>query len=59
MQVVNIKEISFKINLRDVLWWMPIKDACKLGVLVIARLLKERCILSCKRKAIFVARKHG
>jgi hypothetical protein len=37
-------ESSYKIDLRDVSWWMPTKDAYKLGVLIIARLSKEKCI---------------
>jgi len=27
--------------LKDVSWWMSIKEACRLGVLVIAKLSKE------------------
>jgi hypothetical protein len=46
MWVLDAKEMesSSKINLKDVSWWKSIKDACKLGALVIARLSKERCI---------------
>jgi hypothetical protein len=46
IRVVNAKEMesSSKINLKDVLWWMSIKNAYKLGVIVIAKLSKERCI---------------
>jgi len=31
MQALDAKEMesSFKIDLRDVSWWMSIKDACK------------------------------
>jgi hypothetical protein len=35
---VNEMESSFKIDLRDVLWWMSIKDVCKPRAPVIARL---------------------
>jgi hypothetical protein len=34
---------SSKIHLKDVSWWMSIKDACKLGVPIIAKLSKEGC----------------
>jgi hypothetical protein len=46
MQVLDVEEMesSSKIDLRDVSWWMSIKDTCRLGVLVIARLSKEGCI---------------
>jgi hypothetical protein len=46
MQALDVKEMesSSKINLRDVLWWMSIKNAYKLGALVLVRLSKERCI---------------
>jgi hypothetical protein len=46
MRTLNVKEMesSSKINLRDVSWWMSIKDACRLGVLIIAKLSKEGCI---------------
>jgi hypothetical protein len=29
---------------KDVSWWMPIKETCRFGVLVIVRLSKEGCI---------------
>jgi hypothetical protein len=46
MWVLDVEEMkSFsKIDLKDVLWWMSFKNAYKLGVLVIAKLSKERCI---------------
>jgi hypothetical protein len=46
MQVLNVEEMgSFsKINLRDVLWWMFVKDACRPGVPVTFKLSKEGCI---------------
>jgi len=37
-------ELSFKIDLKDVSWWMSIKDVCKPKVLIIAKLSKEGCI---------------
>jgi hypothetical protein len=47
MQALNVEEMESysKINLRDVLWWMSIKDACRPGVPVIVKLSKERCII--------------
>jgi hypothetical protein len=41
-------ESSSKIELRDVSWWMSIKDAYRPRVLIIAKLSKERC----RRKVI-------
>jgi hypothetical protein len=41
---VEKMESSSKIDLKDVLWWMSIKDACRLRVLVIVRFSKEGCI---------------
>jgi hypothetical protein len=42
----DAKEIKSpsKIDLKDVSWWMLIKDAYKLVVLIIVRLSKKRCI---------------
>jgi hypothetical protein len=37
-------ESSFKINLRDVSWWMSIKDVYRPRVPVTIRPLKEECI---------------
>jgi hypothetical protein len=37
-------ESSSKINLRDVSWWMFIKDAYKLGAPIIARFYFLSCI---------------
>jgi len=33
-----------KINLRDVSWWMSIKDACKPKAPIIVRFSKKLCI---------------
>jgi hypothetical protein len=46
MWVLDVEEMEppSKINLRDVSWWMSIKDAYRPGVLIITRLSKERCI---------------
>jgi hypothetical protein len=41
---VKKMESSSKINLRDVSWWMSIKNACRHGVLIPTRLSKEGCI---------------
>jgi hypothetical protein len=40
----NEMESSSKIDLRDVLWWISIKDACRPRALIITKLPKERCI---------------
>jgi len=46
MWVLNAEEMesSFKIDLTDVLWWMSIKDAYKLGVPIIVNFFLKRCI---------------
>jgi hypothetical protein len=46
MQALDVGEMesSSKINLRDVSWWMSIKDAYRPGVLVIVKLFLKRCI---------------
>jgi hypothetical protein len=46
MQTIDVKEMesSFKIDLKDVSWWMSIKKACRSGAPVIAKLSKEGCI---------------
>jgi hypothetical protein len=41
---VEEMESSSKINLKDVSWWMFIKDACRLGVPIIIKLSNEGCI---------------
>jgi len=52
-------ESSSKIDLRDVSWWMSVKDAYRLGALIIARVSKERCISLAVRKGPFrIAHKH-
>jgi hypothetical protein len=52
-------ESSSKIDLRDVSWWMSVKDAYRLGALIIARVSKERCISLAARKGPFrIAHKH-
>jgi hypothetical protein len=52
-------ESSSKIDLRDVSCWMSVKDAYKLGALIIARVSKERCISLATRKGPFrIAHKH-
>jgi len=46
IRTLKTKEIksSSKINLRDVSWWMSIKDAHKPRALIIARFSKKGCI---------------
>jgi hypothetical protein len=61
MWVLNVEEMesSSKMDLRDVSWWKSIKDACRFGVLIIVKLLKERCIsLVARGKPFHVAHKH-
>jgi len=59
--MMNVEEMesSSKIDLKDVLWWMFIKDACRPWVLVNAKLSKERCIsLIVGGRTFHVTRKH-
>jgi hypothetical protein len=61
MWVLDVEEMesSSKINLRNVLLWISIKDACRPRLPIIARLSKEGCIsLVVKGKLFCVARKH-
>jgi hypothetical protein len=61
MWALDAKEMesSSKIGLRDVSWWMSIKDAYRLGVLVIAKLSKEGCIsLAIGRRPFRSTHKH-
>jgi hypothetical protein len=61
MWAFDVKEIksSSKIDLRDVSWWMFIKDAYRLMVPVIAKLSKEKCIsLTIGRKSSRATHKH-
>jgi len=46
MQALEVEEMesSSKIDLKDVSWWMSIKDAYKLKACVIAKFSKEGCI---------------
>jgi len=46
MQALDVEEMnsSFKIDLRDVSWWMFIKDAYRPGFTIIVRFSKEGCI---------------
>jgi hypothetical protein len=61
MWALNVEEMesSSKIELRDVLWWMSIKDACRHGALIITKLSKEGCIsLVVGKRPSRVAHKH-
>jgi hypothetical protein len=46
MRILDVEGMksSSKIELRDVSWWVSIKDAYRFGVLIIVRFLKEGCI---------------
>ncbi len=52
-------ESSSKIDLRDVSWWIFIKNACRPGVLIIVKLSKEGCISLIARGGSFhITHKH-
>jgi len=62
MQVLDaeLMESSSKIDLRDVSWWKPIKDAYRPKVLIIAKFSKKMCISLVARGRPFCApRKQG
>jgi hypothetical protein len=61
MWALNVEQIKScsKIDLKDVSWRMSIKDACKIGALVIVKLSKEECIfLNMGRMLFWIAWKH-
>jgi hypothetical protein len=61
MQALDAEKMEFssKIDLKDVSWWMSVKDAYRLGVPLIARVSKEKCIPLVARKGPFrIAHKH-
>jgi len=61
MRVLDVEgmESSSKINLKDMLWWMSIKDVYRLGVSVITKLSKEGCIsLAVGGRPYHVTHKH-
>ncbi len=62
MQTLDVEEMeSFsKINnLKDVAWWMSIRNAYRLQVSLTAKFLKKRCIsVATRGKPSCVARKH-
>jgi hypothetical protein len=43
MRVLDFEEMesSSKIDLKDVSWWISIKDACRLGASITIKLLKK------------------
>jgi hypothetical protein len=56
---VEEMESSYKIDLKDVSWWMYIKETYRLKALVMTRLSKERCIsLAVGGMSFCVTRKH-
>jgi len=62
MRIPNAEEMesSSKIDLRDVSWWMSIKEACTLGALVITKLSKEGCIfLVARGRPSHITHRHG
>jgi hypothetical protein len=61
MWTLDVEEVesSSKIDWRDVLWWMSIKDACRLGAPITAKLSKKGCIsLAVKGKPSHTAHKY-
>ncbi len=55
MRALDVKEMeSFsKISLKDVLWWMSIKDAYNHGAPVTTKLSKKRCIFFVRKGKLF------
>jgi hypothetical protein len=59
MQALEAKEMnsSSKIDLKDMLWWISIKDAYKPKAQVTTKLWKKRCISLARWKHIKVEQK--
>jgi hypothetical protein len=56
---VEKMESSSKIDLRDVSWWMSIRDVGRLEMLVITKISKEGCIsLAIRGRPYHAAHKH-
>jgi hypothetical protein len=61
MWVLNAKEMesSSKINLKDVSWWMSIKNACKLRASITSKFSKQRCTsLTVRGRAFHASHKY-
>jgi hypothetical protein len=61
MRVLDFEEMesSSKIDLKDVSWWISIKDACRLGASITIKLLKKGCIsLVARRRSFHATHKH-
>jgi hypothetical protein len=61
MQILDVEEMesSSKIDLRDVSWWMSIRNACRFKARITTKFSKERCIsLVARKKPCHVAHKH-
>jgi hypothetical protein len=61
LRALDVEEMESysKIALKDVLWWMSVKDACSLGALIISKFSKEGCISLLAGGRLFgFARKH-
>jgi hypothetical protein len=61
MRALDVEEMesSSKINLRDVSWWMSIRDVCRSRAQVTIKLSKEGCIfLATRGRPFHVAHKH-
>jgi hypothetical protein len=60
MQAPDVEEmeLSSKIDLKNVLWWKSIKNACRFEASIIVKLSKEGCLsLAARRKPSRVGRK--
>jgi len=55
MRALDAKEMesSSKTSLKDVLWWMSIKDAYDHGALVTTKISKEGCIFLVRKGKLF------
>jgi hypothetical protein len=61
MQALDVEEMEsfYKIDLKNVSWWMSIKDVCRLGTSLITKISKERCIsLVVGGRPFHIAHKH-
>jgi hypothetical protein len=61
MWVLDVKKVesSSKIDLRDMSWWMSIRNAYKHGAPITIRLSKDGCIsLTVRGRSFHIAHKH-
>jgi hypothetical protein len=60
MWALVVEEMESSSKIKNVSWWMSIKEVCKYEAPVTTKLSKEGCIsLATKRRPSCATRKHG